>query len=499
MKKNNDIPILPEQEAASEEYQVRVEKVHAMQKVGIEPWPEYEPIDATAIQVLSEFSDDKESREYATAGRLISLRGHGKTMFAHLQDRTGKIQIYIRKDELGEPAFKQFEDFVDVGDIIWVNGPSFKTKMGEVTIKVRKFVLLSKSLHPLPEKFHGLTDVETKYRQRYLDLISNEESRERFYKRSVIVKTIRNFLDEHEFIEVETPILHPIAGGAAARPFITHHNTLDSDFYLRVAPELYLKRLVIGGFERVYEIGRTFRNEGISTKHNPEFTMLEMYVAHHDYQWMMDFTQELIQNVVRVACASMKVTFGEYTIDFGLPFERISMRDSVIKYGNLSAQDLESKNIDATIKKHGLSLDKDSASWGEKLYALFEELVEAKLIQPTFITHFPIEISPLAKRDPQNPEMVHRFEGFVAGMELCNAFNELNDPFDQAQRFREQEQIKEAGDEDAHHYDADYVRALQQALPPTVGFGMGIDRLTMLLTNTTSIKDVILFPTLKKK
>jgi len=498
MKKDNDTPTQSPEELASEEHQVRVGKVHAMRKAGIEPWPEAKPVDATAHEVLSTFKEDDEAQPFSLAGRVVSLRKHGKTAFAHLQDRSGKIQIYVRKDGIGETAFDHFESFVDVGDILWVQGNAFRTKMGEITVKVKVFELLSKSLHPLPEKFHGLTDIEIKYRRRYLDLISNEESRKRFYDRSKIIKTLRQFLDEHDFMEVETPILHPIPGGATARPFVTHHNALGTDFYLRIAPELYLKRLVVGGLERVYEIGRVFRNEGISTKHNPEFTMLELYVAHHNYEWMMDFTEQMIQAVVRVVRDDSKVSFGEHSIDFGKPFERISMRDAVIKYGNVLAQDLEEKSIDATVKKHGITLDKKSASWGEKLCALFDELVESKLINPTFITHYPIEISPLAKRDPKNPDVVLRFELFVAGMELCNAFNELNDPFDQAERFKQQAGQKEAGDAEAHHYDADYVTALEHALPPTVGFGMGIDRLTMLLTNTTSIKDVILFPTLRQ-
>ncbi|TET34107.1 lysine--tRNA ligase [Candidatus Dependentiae bacterium] len=498
MKKDNDTPTQSPEELASEEHQVRVGKVHAMRKAGIEPWPEAKPVDATALEVLSTFKEDDEAQPFSLAGRVVSLRKHGKTAFAHLQDRSGKIQIYVRKDGIGETAFDHFESFVDVGDILWVQGNAFRTKMGEITVKVKEFELLSKSLHPLPEKFHGLTDIEIKYRRRYLDLISNEESRKRFYDRSKIIKTLRQFLDEHDFMEVETPILHPIPGGATARPFVTHHNALGTDFYLRIAPELYLKRLVVGGLERVYEIGRVFRNEGISTKHNPEFTMLELYVAHHNYEWMMDFTEQMIQAVVRVVRDDSKVSFGEHSIDFGKPFERISMRDAVIKYGNVSEQELEEKSIDATLKKYGIELDKKGVSWGEKLCALFDELVESKLINPTFITHYPIEISPLAKRDPKNPDVVLRFELFVAGMELCNAFNELNDPFDQAERFKQQAGQKEAGDAEAHHYDADYVTALEHALPPTVGFGIGIDRLTMLLTNTTSIKDVILFPTLRQ-
>ncbi len=496
---NDTDRIHPERESASEEHQVRVEKVNRMREAGLKAWPEHKPVNANAKRVLDEYQDDKISADYELAGRLVALRGHGKTIFGHLQDESGKIQIYVRKDEIGDKAFDQFVQFVDVGDIVWVKGHSFKTKMGEITIKVTEFAILSKSLHPLPDKFHGLADIETKYRQRYLDLISTPESRERFYKRSKIIKIMRNYLDQHNFIEVETPMLHPIPGGAVAKPFETHHNALDSKFYLRIAPELYLKRLVIGGMERVYEINRCFRNEGISTKHNPEFTTVEIYVAHKDYRWMMDFSEEMIKLIVREVNGEMTVPFGEHKLDFGKKFERISMHDAVVKYAGISEKELSKVSIDATIKKHNIKLAKKDAPWGEKLYALFDELVESKLIQPTFITHFPVEVSPLAKRDPENPDLVLRFEMFIAGMELSNAFNELNDPFDQAKRFQEQASAKDAGDEEAHHYDAEYVHALEYALPPTVGFGLGIDRLTMVLTNTTSIKDVILFPTLKKK
>lgn len=497
MKKNE--PHIPEPEITpSEEHQVRIEKVAAMKEAGLKAWPEFKPINATTQDVKNEFQEDHESRVYEIAGRLMSLRGHGKTMFGHIQDPSGTLQIYVRKDILGDDAFDRFDRFVDVGDIVWVKGHSFKTKMGEITLKASEVTLLSKSLHPLPEKFHGLTDVEIKYRQRYLDLITNAESRERFIKRSAIIREIRNYLNEHGCIEVETPMLHPIPGGAVARPFITHHNALNSDFYLRIAPELYLKRLVVGGMERVFEINRSFRNEGISTRHNPEFTMVEIYIAHKDYLWMMDFSQEMIQRVVRSVNGDMLVQFGEHQIDFSKSFERISMKDAVIKYANISEDDLSDDTIDATLQKYNLTVEK-SASWGQKLFELFDQLVESQLIQPTFITHFPVEISPLAKRDPEHAEFVSRFEMFVAGMELANAFNELNDPFDQAERFKVQAAAKDAGDVEAHHYDEEYVLALEYAMPPTVGYGMGIDRLTMLLTNTTSIKDVILFPTLKKK
>jgi lysyl-tRNA synthetase class 2 len=499
MKKNTEEIIHPDNGSTSEEHQIRLQKLAAMQEAGINPWPEFKSVNATAQEVIEAFKDEQESPIYEIAGRLMTLRKHGKTIFAHLQDRTGTIQIYIRQDDIGENLFHQFDKFVDVGDIVWVKGSVFRTKMGEITVKVQEFQLISKCLHPLPDKFHGLVDIETKYRQRYLDLIMNKESRERFYKRSQIIKVMRNFLDKHGFVEVETPMLHPIPGGAIARPFVTHHNALDMDLYLRIAPELYLKRLVIGGMERVYEINRCFRNEGISTKHNPEFTTIELYIAHKDYHWMMDFSEKMFQEIVRHVNGDMVVPYGDHHIDFGKPFERISMHDAVVKYANISPKDLAKNNIDATLKKHDVVLDKKSASWGEKLYALFDVLVESKLIQPTFITHFPIEASPLAKRDPENPDFVLRFEMFVAGMELSNAFNELNDPFDQAERFREQAKAKEAGDVEAHYYDADYVQALEYGLPPTVGYGAGIDRLAMLLTNTPSIKDVILFPTLKHK
>ena len=498
MKKNSN-PSLESERSPSEEHQIRVAKVEAMKDAGLKAWPEFKPINATTKMVLDEFADAGESKIYEIAGRVMSLRGHGKTIFAHLQDGSGRLQIYVRKDEVGDKAFDQFQQFVDIGDILWVKGSSFKTKMGEITLKVQQFQILSKSLHPLPEKFHGLTDIETKYRQRYLDLISNEESRARFYKRSKIILVMRNFLDEHDFIEVETPMLHPIPGGAVARPFITHHNALDMDLYLRIAPELYLKRLVIGGMERVYEINRNFRNEGISTKHNPEFTTVEIYIAHKDYRWMMDFSEEMLKTIVKHVNGDMVVPFGDHRIDFGKKIERLSMHDAVVKYAGISETELAKSAIDQTIKKHKINVGKKDASWGEKLYALFDALVEPKLIQPTFITHFPIEVSPLAKRDPHNSDFVLRFEMFIAGMELSNAFNELNDPFDQAERFRQQAQAKDAGDQEAHQYDADYIQALEYALPPTVGFGMGIDRLTMILTNTQSIKDVILFPSLKHK
>ncbi len=482
----------------SQEHEIRLQKVTDLHKNNIDVWPESKETDATCKKVVNKYSQDHE-KEYAIAGRLITVRLHGKTGFATIQDRTGRVQIYIRKDVVGDDLFDLFHHKIDLGDIIWVKGTSFKTKMGEITLKVQELTLLSKCLHPLPEKFHGIADIEMKYRQRYLDLISSPESKEKFKKRSTIIRSMRSYLDNHEYMEVETPMLHPIPGGAAARPFVTHHNTFDMDLYLRIAPELYLKRLVIGGFEKVYEINRNFRNEGVSTKHNPEFTMLEFYTAHKDYHFVMDYTEKMLQHVVKETCDSMTVVYGDHQIDFEKPFVKLPMKDAVLQYGNLKEEDIADHVIDTTLQKHKITLKNKSVSWGQKLFALFEELVEDKLIQPTFITEYPIEVSPLAKRSEKNKAVASRFELFIAGMELGNGFNELNDPFDQAERFKEQAKAHESGDDEAHHYDADYIIALQYGLPPTVGVGVGIDRLTMLLTNTTSIKDVILFPTLKNK
>lgn len=482
----------------SGESKIRAEKVEALRKQGIEPWPAAKEVTDTCELVIKHFGHHDQKPSYTVAGRLVTIRSHGKSTFAHVQDRTGKVQIYIKEDVVGAQQFEFFKHMIDIGDILWVSGPAFRTKMGEVTLEVKEFSLLSKCLHPLPEKFHGLTDVEVRYRQRYLDLISNPESREKFIRRTGILKSIRNFLDTHGFLEVETPMLHPIAGGAAARPFITHHNALGDDFYLRIAPELYLKRLVVGGFERVYEINRNFRNEGVSTRHNPEFTMLEFYMAHHNYIFIMEFVEQLIRSAVETACGTLEVRFGDAVIDFGKPFKRISVKDSVLEIAGMSDAQCTDAALDALLKKHDIKLAANS-SRDVKLYALFEKIVEPTLIQPTFITHYPIEISPLAKRDSENPAVAARYELFIGGMEISNGFNELNDPFDQADRFKQQLEAHRAGDAEAHQYDADYIHSLEYALPPTVGVGIGIDRLVMLLTNTTSIKDVILFPTLKKR
>ncbi len=485
-----------EGEDESSEHRIRVEKVEALRARGIEPWPELQKVPNRCAQVIAEFNE--EEKAYTVAGRILAIRTHGKTIFAHIQDGTGKLQLYLKSDILGEEEFKLFEHYIDIGDIILVHGGSFRTKMGEVTLRVDRFTLLSKCLFPLPEKFHGLQDIEKKYRQRYLDLMTNEATRERFIKRSAIIQELRNFLHEKHYLEVETPMLHPIAGGAAAKPFITHYNALHSDFFLRIAPELYLKRLLVGGFERVYEINRNFRNEGVSTRHNPEFTMLEFYTAYEDYQYAMDLVEEMLRAAAIKACKTPVVPYGDALIHFDSAFRRMTIYQAVLEYSGLNLDDLSPQGIDKTLAANNIKIA-PNASLGVKIYALFDKLVEHQLIQPTFIHGFPIEVSPLAKRDPQDPTIAPRYELFIAGMEIANSYNELNDPFEQAQRFLDQLKAHEAGDEEAHQFDADYIRALEYGLPPAVGVGIGIDRLVMILTNTPSIKEVILFPTLKKK
>jgi lysyl-tRNA synthetase, class II len=486
-------------ESPEEQYQIRVEKVEKMRAIGIDPWPAYKMVNATSSEVLSEFSDEKESKLYEVAGRILTARMHGKAAFVTIQDATGKLQLYLREDIIGESAFSFLHHLIDIGDIIWCTGKSFRTKTGEITIKVQEFTLLSKCLYPLPEKFHGIADKEIKYRQRYLDLITSAEDKERFVKRSRIVSAMRSFFNDHGFLEVETPMLHPIPGGAIAKPFVTHHNALGMDLYLRIAPELYLKRLIIGGFERVYEINRCFRNEGISTRHNPEFTTVEYYIAHHDYLFMMDFTETLLRHIVNTVCGIGVIPFGDYILDFESPFKRMTMQEAVALTVGCAAEDLEGDKIDVILVKNKLKPEQKDASWGYKLNMLFEELVEITLIQPTFITQFPIEVSPLSKRNADNPDFADRFELYIAGMELANGFSELNNPFDQAARFHDQAKARAAGEEETHFYDAQFVTALEYGMPPTVGSGIGIDRLTMFLTNAPSIRDVILFPTLRIK
>jgi lysyl-tRNA synthetase class 2 len=431
------------------------------------------------------------------AGRLMALRTHGKAIFANIEDVSGRIQIYIKSNKIGETAFKLFSK-IGIGDILGVSGLIFKTRTGEVTIFVEEFILLCKSVRSLPEKWHGLKDVEIRYRKRYLDLMVNPSVREIFIKRSKVIQSIRNFLDSKGFLEVETPIMQPIPGGATARPFITHHNALHRDFYLRIAPELYLKRLLVGGLEKVYELSRNFRNEGISTKHNPEFTMLELYEAYGDYHSMMQITEELIVYILKNVLDSLEIEYRGNKIDFTLPWKRISMYKAIEDAVGIRVDKISPKDFSKVVKKFNLNT-KSNINRGEIINELFEKYVEPTLIQPTFVIDYPLELSPLSKQNKDNPELVERFELFISSMELVNAFTELNDPEEQKRRFEEQVAKKEAGDMESHFMDKDYVEALEYGMPPAGGLGLGIDRLMMLLTNSDSIKEVILFPQLKSK
>lgn len=491
----------PHIDHVSNEHEVRVAKVQALKDAGLSAWPAYKPVTATTAEVREKgaaLGGQESTEQFAIAGRLMSKREHGKTLFANLKDRSGTIQVYLKQDLIGQEAFDLLTHRIDIGDIVWIKGPVFTTKMGELTLKAAEITLLSKCLHPLPDKFHGMTDVEHRYRQRYLDLMTNEESREKFIKRSHILRAVREFLTSKDFLEVETPMLHPIAGGAAARPFVTHHNAYNMELFLRIAPELYLKRLVVGGIERVFEINRNFRNEGVSTRHNPEFTMLEFYMAHGDYRDGIRMTEELFATVIKALGGETKLQFNDKELDFTAPFARYTVTEALEKIGGFTTAQISEQGIDATLQANEAKLPRSNATHGEKLFALFEECVEGKIVNPTFIIGYPIDVSPLAKRDPENPDLAARFELFVAGMELANGFTELNDPFDQADRFHKQVEAKVSGDHEAHNFDQDFIHALEYGLPPTVGVGIGIDRLVMLLTNTSAIKDVILFPTLKK-
>lgn len=488
---------LTNRELESQEHQIRLNKVHDLANNQQAAWPEYLPVGHTAVQAKEDFETTKnEETVYTVAGRLTIIRDHGKTFFSNLLDRSGSLQLYIKKEIIGDSSFETFKRVIDTGDIVWAKGSLFLTRTGEVTLKVTEISLLSKCLRPLPEKFHGLSNIEQRYRHRHLDLMSNQETRDKFRNRFKIIQNIRTFLTKRDFLEVETPILHPIPGGAAARPFVTHHNAYDIDLYLRIAPELYLKRLVVGGFERVFEINRNFRNEGVSTKHNPEFTMLEFYQAHGDYKVGMETTEQLIQSAAGAALGSHEIEFNGKPLSFAAPFKKLTVEEALCEIGGLTPDEITEKNINATIKKHAVHI-KGTPSHGVKLFALFEETVEAKIVQPTFIIGYPLEVSPLAKRDPKNANSAARFELFCMGMEIANGFTELNDPIDQAKRFHDQVASRVAGDDEAHFYDADFIISLEYGLPPTVGVGIGIDRLVMLLTDTHSIKDIILFPTMK--
>jgi len=437
-------------------------------------------------------------QDYRIGGRVMARRDFGKAAFLQLQDRSGRLQVYVGRDQLGEDRFEQFKK-LDLGDIVGVVGRPFRTKTGELSLRVSELKLLTKSLLPLPEKWHGLTDVETRYRQRYLDLMVNPEVRETFRKRSRIIALIREFMVARDFLEVETPMMQPIAGGATAKPFITHHNTLKMDLFLRIAPELYLKRLVVGGFERVFEINRNFRNEGISIQHNPEFTMMEFYLAYATYHDLMNLTEELICHVTEQVCGSLTISYGGREVDMTAPWERLTVKQAIVKYGSVDPAVLEDRDQTyAYAQSLGLEFS-PSVGHGKLLTEIFDQVAEPKLWNPTFITEYPTEVSPLSRKNDANPEVVDRFELFIVGRELANAFSELNDPVDQKERFVKQLAEKEAGDEEAHAMDEDYVRALEYGLPPTAGEGIGIDRLVMLLTDAASIRDVILFPQLRRE
>lgn len=473
----------------------RRKKLDMLKEKGVNPFGErYERTHYTR-DVIDNF-DDMEGEQVSLAGRIMAKREHGKAAFADIQDKKGRIQIYVKQNTVGKENYEIF-DLIDLGDIVGVKGTVFKTKKGEETIRVEEFKLLTKSLRPLPEKWHGLKDIELRYRQRYVDLIVNPDVKRTFEIRSKIISTMREYLDNKGFMEVETPILTPLAGGAAARPFITHHNALDIDLYLRIATELYLKRLIVGGLEKVYEIGKDFRNEGISIKHNPEFTMMELYQAYADYHDMMKLTEEMIAYIAEKVLGTTKVSYQGEEIDLTPPWTRLTMIDAVKKYTGVDFNQI--KTLDEAkeaAQNAGLELD-DEDSIGKILNLMFEEKVEPNLVQPTFIMDYPIEISPLAKKKEDNPDFTYRFEAFITCREMANAFSELNDPIDQKERFLQQVKEREKGDDEAHVFDEDYVRALEYGLPPTGGLGVGIDRLVMLLTDSYSIRDVILFPTMR--
>ena len=480
----------------SEQALIRRQKLAALQEAGCDPYQ------ITKYDVTHHASDVKDNFEalegtaVSVAGRLMTKRVMGKASFCHMQDLSGNMQLYVARDSIGEEAYAGFKK-LDIGDIIGIKGTVFKTKTEEISLHVTELTLLSKSLQPLPEKFHGLTNVDQRYRQRYVDLITNPESKDTFIKRSKIISSIRRFLDTKGFIEVETPMLVSNAGGAAARPFETHFNALDEDFKLRISLELYLKRLIVGGLERVFEIGRVFRNEGLDTRHNPEFTLMELYQAYTDYHGMMDLTEEMFRHVAQEVLGTTTIVYNGVEMDLGKPFARITMLDAVKQYSGVDFKEIKTLEEARKIADEKGVHYEDRHSKGDILNLFFEEFVEHHLVQPTFVMDHPVEISPLTKKKPRDPEYVERFEMFMNGWEMCNAYSELNDPIDQRERFAEQEKQFAAGDEEANHTDEDFLNALEIGMPPTGGIGYGIDRLCMLLTDSPAIRDVLLFPTMK--
>ncbi len=484
----------------------RLEELKELENRGVRTFGYEYDVDAYSSDIKNNF-EKYENKTVKIAGRLMAIRKMGKASFVHIMDHKGKIQIYLRRDDVGAESYSNFKLY-DIGDIVGVEGYVFKTKTGEISIHAKKFELLSKSVRPIPiakeavdengQKviFDQFADKELRYRQRYVDLIVNPEVKDVFLKRTKIITELRRFLDGNNFVEVETPILQPLYGGAAAKPFITHHNALDTTLYLRIADELYLKRLIVGGFDAVYEISKDFRNEGMDKTHNPEFTMMELYVAYKDYEWMMKFVENMVKHVAQEVFGKTVFEIEGTEIDFGKPWQRISMVDELKSRTGIDVLTADKETLKAELKKHGVDVD-EGESKGKLIDELFEVTVQDELVQPTFITDYPVELSPLAKKHRTREGLVERFEGFVAGREICNAFSELNDPFDQKARFEEQAKAREEGDEEAHQVDYDYVRALEYGMPPTAGLGVGIDRLVMLLTNQSSIRDVILFPQMK--
>jgi len=480
----------------------RLNKGQRLADMGIALYPPGAQIDATISELLERLGDldgealEKKSEVYALGGRMMSRRDFGKASFIHIKDRSGRVQVYVRKDKIGEDGFAAFK-LMDMGDFVRAKGPFFRTRTGELTLLAEEIELLSKSLRPLPEKWHGLTDVETRYRQRYLDLVVNESVKDVFVVRGRIIQAIRDFFIRKDFLEVETPMMQPIPGGATAKPFETYHNALDMPLYLRVAPELYLKRLVVGGLERVFEINRNFRNEGISIKHNPEFTMLEFYMAYATYEDLIDLTEALFSELVHSICGKSVISYQGQSIDFSGPWARISLTDALTEIGGIERRIVdEPEHARELASSKGIDISKKD-SHGKVLTKLFDVLVEPRLINPTFVVGYPTDVSPLSRRNDDNPDLTDRFELFIGGWEIANGFTELNDPLDQRKRFEYQVSLREEGDDEAQLMDEDYVTALEYGMPPTAGEGIGIDRLVMLLTDAPSIRDVILFPLMK--
>ena len=491
-------------EELNDQLLVRREKMQHMLDAGKDPFGKRFERTHLSREIVDSFNGfskeelEEKSEEVVVAGRIMTKRGKGKAGFAHIQDLGGQIQIYVRKDAIGEEAYEEFLH-ADLGDIIGIKGTVFKTQVGELSIKAKEFTFLTKALRPLPDKFHGLKDVEERYRKRYVDLITNEESRRTFIERSKIIQAMRRYLDDNGYLEVETPMMHSIAGGASARPFVTHHNALDMTLYMRIAIELHLKRLIVGGLEKVYEIGRVFRNEGTSTRHNPEFTMIELYEAYADYNDIMDLTENLIAHIAKEVKGTTVVQYGEYEVDLTPRWKRIHMVDAVKEATGVDFwQQMTKEEAQSLAKEHGIEVT-EHMEFGHIVNEFFEQKVEETLIQPTFIYGHPVEISPLAKKNAEDPRFTDRFELFIVGREHANAFTELNDPIDQKQRFEAQLKEKELGNDEAHEMDEDFIEALEFGLPPTGGLGIGVDRLVMLLTNSPSIRDVLLFPYMRQR